>query len=97
MDVTCERCGTEYEFDETIFTGTDVSAWTVVGSIPDVRSDNQYHNLDITSFYNNNLGKTVTLQISRDVQPAGNGPVFGDKEGTRLDANPSQGPKISIN
>ena len=68
-----------------------------VGSIPGVRADNQYHTLDITSFYNNNLGKTMTLHLGRDVQPAGNGPIFGDKEGTRTDTVPSDGPKLSIN
>ena len=61
------------------------------------KADNTYHDLDMTTFYNNNLGRTVTLRLYRDVQPGGNGPIFGDKEGTRVDTTPSQGPKISIN
>ena len=89
--------GAEYNFDETTFTGTDVSTWTVAGTIPGVQADNQYHSVDITTFYNSNLGKTMTLQLGRDVQPAGNGPIFGDKEGTRSDTVPSNGPKLSIN
>ena len=88
--------GAEYNFDETTFTGTNTSSWTTVGTIPGVQADNQSHSLDITTFYNSNLGKTMTLQLGRDVQPAGNGPIFGDKEGTRSDTVPSDGPRINL-
>jgi len=86
--------GAEYNFNETTFTGTDTSSWATVGSIPSVQSI-EYKNLDITSFYNNNLGNTVTLQLGRSSQPAGNGPIFEDKEGTRTGNGATYGPKIT--
>jgi len=89
--------GAEYSFDETTFTGTDVSSWTVIGIIPNVWVFGQTCYLDITDFYNDNLGKTVTLQLKCDNIPdLSNGPVFEDHEGTRTGNGATYGPKISI-
>jgi hypothetical protein len=88
--------GAEYNFNETTFTGTSTAGWTLIGSIPNVQADNTSHTLDITTFYNTNLGKTVTLNLYRDVQPDGSGPIFADREGTRPDTSASNGPRINI-
>ena len=86
--------GAEYNFNEATFTGTDTSSWATVGSIPSVESI-EYKNLDITGFYNNNLSKTVTLRLGRNSQPAGSGPIFEDREGTRTGNGATYGPKIT--
>lgn len=42
----------------------------------------QWYALDITDFYNNHLGQTITLRIAV-VGGSGDGPIFVDHEGTR--------------
>jgi len=88
--------GAEFDFDETTFTGTDVSTWETVGTFPGVKDAEQFHSLDITDFYNNNLGKTITFQLGREVQPAGDGPIFEDREGTNTGNGMMYGPQISV-
>ena len=87
--------GTEFAFDETTFTGTDVSGWTRVGTIPGVM-EIAFYSLDLTDFYNDNLGKTMTLHLGRDIQPSGSGPIFEDREGTKTSDALQYGPRIDI-
>jgi len=54
--------GYVYNFNETTFTGTSTASWTTVGTIPNVSAVGSY-SLDITDFYNNNLGSTVTFWL----------------------------------
>ena len=86
--------GYVYNFTESTFTGTSTASWTTVGTIPNVSSVTSY-SLDITDFYNNNLGNTVTFWLSRSTQPAGDGPIFEDKEGTLTGNGAVNGPKIT--
>lgn len=87
--------GAEFAFDETTFTGTNVSGWTRVGTIPGVM-EIAFYSMDITGFYNDNLGKTMTLHLGRDVQPSGSGPIFEDREGTKTGNALLYGPRIDI-
>ncbi|MBN2269156.1 MAG: PEP-CTERM sorting domain-containing protein [Sedimentisphaerales bacterium] len=87
--------GDEFSFDETTFTGTDVSSWTRVGTIPHV-VDVAFYTLNLTDFYNDNLGKTITLHLGRDVQPSGSGPIFEDREGTKTGDALMYGPRIDV-
>lgn len=88
--------GAEFEFDETTFTGTNASSWTRIGTIPGVQ-DKATYSLDITDFYNDHLGKTVTFQFGCEVQPNGDGPIFEDREGTLTGDGSLYGPKLNIN
>ena len=88
--------GEKFDFDETIFTGTDVSGWGRVGTISGVM-DIAFYSLDMTSFYNDNLGEKITLQLGRDSQPGGSGPIFEDREGTKTGDALTYGPHIEVN
>jgi len=93
VPLTLQLVGDEYGFDETTLTANsapDTSGWTdlgtwVWGPAPD--SDIGWFSKDITSFYNNNLGKTVTISISSLTQTNYAGPVFEDREGTAGSTN----------
>ena len=87
--------GTEYDFDETTFTGTGTPGWTVAGTFS-VQTAPKYVTVDITNFYNNNLGKTMTLQVRSDYYPGGTGMFFADHEGTRVDCELKDGPRIDL-
>ena len=87
--------GEKFDFDETIFTGTDVSGWGRVGTISGVM-DIAFYSLDMTSFYNDNLGEKITLQLGRDSQPGGSGPIFEDREGTKTGDSITFGPQLKI-
>ncbi|MBN2269157.1 MAG: serine hydrolase [Sedimentisphaerales bacterium] len=87
--------GAEFDFDETTFTGTNVGSWTLIGAIPGIRSKAIY-TIDITDFYNDHLGRTAAFQLSREVQPSGDGPIFEDREGTLTGDGVQYGPKVNI-
>jgi len=87
--------GAEFDFDETTFTGTSVSSWTRVGTIPGVK-ETKFYSLDITDFYNDHLGQTVTFQLGRDFQPGDDGPIFEDKEGTLTGDGQTYGPRLEV-
>ena len=74
-------------FNEDTVTETQITAIEAGGVLTTPQSlfhvDNspQWYTLDITEFYNNHLGQTVTLAI-RVVAGNGDGPIFVDHEGT---------------
>ncbi|NLX14304.1 MAG: hypothetical protein GXY44_11710 [Phycisphaerales bacterium] len=95
--------GAEFQFDETTFTAWATGhGWPLVGTF---LVDGTRHNLpwqrvyqmDLTSWYNANLGKTMSLFLTRDYQPDVEvGPIFEDKEGTNtgIPYHPVHGPRI---
>ncbi len=87
--------GAEYDFSEATFSGTGVSGWEVVGTIPAVM-EVAFYSLDITSFYNAHLGQRVTFQLGRNVQPGGSGPIFEDREGTKTGDGATYGPQLEV-
>ena len=86
--------GAEFSFDEATFNDTYAgSGWAQVGTIPNVMAIDFYE-MDLTTWYNNNLGKTMSLFMTRDVQPGGSGPIFEDREGTKTGDAAEYGPRI---
>ncbi|HOA74596.1 MAG TPA: DNRLRE domain-containing protein [Phycisphaerae bacterium] len=62
--------------------GTAHEDWTILVDSFAVDSTPQWYTFDITSFYNANLGEKVTISIRCLTNPAGDGPIFEDKENT---------------
>jgi hypothetical protein len=87
--------GAEFNIDTASFTGTNVSDWENVGSIPGVLAVD-FYSLDVTDFYNSHLGQTVTLQLGRASQPSGSGPIFEDIEGTKTGDGLTYGPRLEV-
>jgi len=87
--------GSEFGFDETTFTGTDTSSWPQVGTIPGVMAIDFYE-MDLTTWYNNNLDKTMSMFMTRDTQPSGSGPIFEDREGTKTGDALTYGPRLEV-
>ncbi len=93
--------GDEYNFDEATITSGPGSTWPVVGTFdvtgttsnPPVQA---FYEMDLTDWYNNNLGKTMSLFMTRNVQPAGSGPIFEDREGTKTGDGVNYGPRIIL-
>ena len=93
--------GDEYNFDEATITSGPGPTWSVVGTFdvtgttgnPPVQA---FYEMDLTTWYNNNLGNTMSLFMTRDVQPAGSGPIFEDKEGTKTGDGLTYSPRITI-
>jgi len=93
--------GDEYNFDEATITSGPGPTWPVVVTFdvtgttgnPPVQA---FYEVDLTSWYNNNLGKTMSLFITRNTQPAGSGPIFEDKEGTKTGDAPTYGPRLEL-
>ncbi|MDM8007436.1 MAG: PEP-CTERM sorting domain-containing protein [Phycisphaerae bacterium] len=69
--------------------GTAHESWTIVVDSFNVNNTPAWYTLDITSFYNANLGEKVTLSI-RAISGSGDGPIFEDKEGTAGTGNAPQ-------
>jgi len=88
--------GDEFSFDETTFNDTYAgSGWSQVGTIPGVMSV-AFYEMDLTTWYNDNLGKTMSLFLTRDAQPGGSGPIFEDREGTKTGNALMYGPRIEL-
>ena len=88
--------GSEFSFDETTFNTTFAgSGWPQVGTIPGVMAIDFYE-MDLTTWYNNNLGNTMSLFMTRDTQPSGSGPIFEDREGTKTGDALTYGPRIEV-
>lgn len=85
--------GDEFDFDEATITGGPGPTWPVVGTIPGVMAIDFYE-MDLTSWYNANLGKTMSMFLTRNVQPSGSGPIFEDREGTKTGDALTYGPRI---
>jgi hypothetical protein len=76
--------GTEMDFDEnnnTAPSGTAHENWDIAVNSFHVDSTPRLYTLDITSFFDQYQGKTVTFSI-RALSGSGDGPFFVDKEGT---------------
>lgn len=75
--------GTEMNFSETggAPSGTAHEDWTIAVNSFHVDSTPKLYTLDITSFFDQYKGKTVTMSI-RALATTGDGPIFTDKEGT---------------
>lgn len=88
--------GAQYGFDETALTWNNkpnISSWsTVVGSLSGTISVG-WHGLDITTFYNNHLGQTVTFAIVGSVEYKDG--YFEDREGSRT-GDSDNGPYIEL-
>ena len=88
--------GSEFSFDETTFNDTFAgSAWSQVGTIPNVKAI-AFYEMDMTAWYNDNLGKTMSLFMTRDAQPGGSGPIFEDSEGTKTGDALTYGPRLEV-
>ena len=88
--------GDEFSFDETTFNTTFAgSGWPQVGTIPNVMAVDFYE-MDLTDWYNDNLGKTMSLFMTRDTQPGGSGPIFEDREGTKTGDALTYGPRLEL-
>lgn len=84
----------EFTFDEASFNDSGLgTSWANVGTIPGVMAIDFYE-LDITDWYNANLGKTMSMYLTRVNQPSGSGPIFEDREGTKTGDAVSFGPRI---
>ena len=89
--------GSEFSFDETTFANSSAgSGWSQVGTIPGVMAIDFYE-MDLTTWYNDNLGKTMSLYMTRDAQPGGSGPIFEDREGTKTGDALTYGPRLEVN
>lgn len=75
--------GTTMNFSETgnAPSGTSHESWTIAVNSFHVDSTPRLYTLDITSFFNQYKGNTVTMSI-RALSGTGDGPIFTDKEGT---------------
>jgi len=88
--------GDEFSFDEATFNDTFAgSGWPQVGTMPGVMAIDFYE-MDLTVWYNENLGKTMSLFMTRDAQPGGSGPIFEDREGTKTGNALMYGPRIEV-
>jgi len=88
--------GSEFDFDETSFNdGSAGSGWAVAGTIPGVMAIDFYE-MNVTAWYNANLGKTMSLFMTRDSQPGGSGPIFEDREGTKTGDAVMYGPRLEV-
>ena len=88
--------GDEFSFDEATFNTTFAgSGWPQVGTIPNVMAV-AFYEMDLTTWYNNNLGKTMSLFMTRDTQPSGSGPIFEDREGTKTGDALTYGPRLEV-
>lgn len=76
--------------------GTSLGLWNLEGTINGVQAVDFYE-LDLTSWYNANLNKTMTLCLSVPVVPnTGPGPIFEDREGTKTGDALLYGPRLEI-
>jgi len=86
----------EYSFDETTFTDDDIGdTWSSIGTIEDVETLDVWYTLDVTTWYNNNLGNTMSMFLTRDSQPSGSGICFEDKEGSLGGNGAVEGPMLT--
>jgi hypothetical protein len=70
----------EYDFDDESFTAP-TGAYSSVGTLLGVGAV-EIVTLDITSWYNANLGKTMTIHGYTVTYGSGSAPIFDDSEGT---------------
>jgi len=98
--------GAEYNFTEGAFGGGGLysigtegpgnGGWADVGTINGVQTVDFYE-LDLTSWYNANLNKTMTLCLYVPAVPnSGPGPIFEDHEGTKTSDAVTYGPRLEI-
>ncbi|NLX12426.1 MAG: DUF4091 domain-containing protein [Phycisphaerales bacterium] len=95
--------GQEFRFDETKFTAWETGLnWPVVGTFVVDRTQHTppwqvAYELDLTDWYNANLGKTMTLLLVRaqEVEDIW-GPHFEDREGTKTGNAAMYGPRIEV-
>lgn len=77
----------QYNFSEGSLTWSNqpnADSWTLLGNWNVVGTG--WSTLDITSFYNSNLGKTITIRL-KGTSPVGDGPYFEDREKSRGTSN----------
>ena len=87
----------EYSFEESTFTDDDIGdTWSSIGTIEDVETLDVWYTLDVTTWYNANLGNTMSMFLTRDSQPSGSGVVFEDKEGSLTGEGATYGPSLDV-
>ncbi|NLX12425.1 MAG: hypothetical protein GXY44_02060 [Phycisphaerales bacterium] len=93
--------GAEFSFNENTFTAwTTGLSWPLVGSFVVDRTQYTYpwvvfYEMDLTSWYNANLGKTMSLFLVRAQEVVDIwGPMFEDREGTKTGNPAMYGPRI---
>jgi PEP-CTERM motif len=81
----------EFDFDENIFTWnngpTDGGTWPQVGTWNAVTGARQYYGIDLTTFYNDNLGKTISFRLGVNTSGSNYGGGYEDRENTRGTGN----------
>ena len=76
--------------------GTGNGNWPDVGTINGVQAVG-FYNLDLTSWYNANLNKTMTLCLYVPAVPnTGSGPIFEDREGTKTGDAVTYGDRLEV-
>jgi hypothetical protein len=79
--------GSEWSFNESTLTWynqADASAWTVLPTFTTLVNTVQWYDVDVTSFYNDHLGKTVSFFAWARYQTTDQyGNVFEDREGSK--------------
>ena len=85
----------EMDIDENTFDDYDYTLMPEIDSffVPD--SSNVWYSLNITSFYNANLGKTITFSLVPRANESGNGPKFEDREGS-MGYGTAFGPRLDV-
>ena len=89
--------GNEFDFSETALNDTnkpDTSAWPILIDSFAVTDAGPF-SLDVTSFYNANLGRTVSFKLEGLAGGTGDGPIFVDREGTN-GQDPALGPRLQL-
>lgn len=87
-DQNIELRATEYNFNESTLTWSNqpnADGWTLLGYWH-VTSPTSWWTMNITTFYNNNLGKTITIRL-KSVSGSGDSAHFEDREGSRGTGN----------
>ena len=87
---TLQFAANEYSFDETLLKWNnqpDTTLWTIIPGWTAKTADlGKYLSADITSFYNSNLGKTVTFKMYQ-TDSGSVGGAYEDREGYRGTTN----------
>ena len=79
----------QYTFDETTLTYATqpvVSSWTSITGWNAVKTERKYYSANITTFYNANLGSTVTFRLAVTGSATNQGGTYEDHEGSRWTA-----------
>jgi len=91
--------GAEYSFDEVTFNITGAgNTWPLIANFDMTGTPvTRYYNIDITDWYNANLGRTMSLFLQATaIADPDTGPIFEDREGSRTGNPVNYGPRIEI-